>query len=199
MTTFDKPTKDPEAFLSRPVELTLKESKSDNSLFNLDRRKKSKKYLSTLEPFPPQISNSAPASPQSGLASPQSGLITPASSANRSQTSLDHRTYSTERTGGVSSRRTVIIIATFLVVGFIFVVAGIIVLWIEHHFAFRIAGVSFLAIGILSFIWCLFLQQKNFKKFVHELEKDMYFGHIVADSHVVRRLLSYEPAEAKKH
>lgn len=48
-----------------------------------------------------------------------------------------------------------------LMSGLMFVLAGIVVLWIETHAPFQYAGAALLIIGVLLSIVCVQMQQKN--------------------------------------
>uniref|UniRef100_A0A915JVE0 Uncharacterized protein n=1 Tax=Romanomermis culicivorax TaxID=13658 RepID=A0A915JVE0_ROMCU len=99
---------------------------------------------------------------------------------------------------GPSSRSTVLIIAGFFVVGLIFLMSGIIVVITEEHYAFIVCGTIFIAVGVLSFVICIFLQQKNLKKFVRDWEQDLYFLNVREHTKLLRSFFSFDNQSSGK-
>lgn len=78
-----------------------------------------------------------------------------------------------------SSRGTVLTIVGFFLSGVMLMLSGIIVLAIEKHRVFRIAGGIFLSVGSLFVLICMYLQQKNINKLRKTLKHDVFklFGN----------------------
>lgn len=93
---------------------------------------------------------------------------------------------------GPSSRSTVLTIASFFVVGLICLISGAIVLSLERHWAFRLAGGLMVGVGVVSFVLCVFLQQKNLKKFVRDWEQDLYFFNFRENSKLLRSFFHFD-------
>lgn len=78
---------------------------------------------------------------------------------------------------GPSSLRTVLTVSGAFCVGFMLISSGVILLATEHnrqYEAFRITGGVFVAIGVILWLLCLYMQKKNFLKNVERLDKELF-------------------------
>lgn len=166
--------------LNRPHILVV--NKNDGEFLN-QRRIPSGTWNQSSESTPVSHTPDPDHTSRTELASPTSSSVSNKSNASNKKPEKPR--------SGPSSRRTVLIIASFFVVGTIFLVSGVIVLCTEQHPTFQVAGGIFVAVGLISFVLCLFLQQKNVKKLMHDLEQDLYFLNI-HDNKLLRSVFSFD-------
>ncbi|MFH4984024.1 hypothetical protein AB6A40_010733 [Gnathostoma spinigerum] len=76
---------------------------------------------------------------------------------------------------GPSSRGTVMTMAGLFIVGVMLCLSGLIVLFQQNETPFVIAGCVFLTSGVIMICACGLLQRKNIIKFLHDVNRDLYF------------------------
>uniref|UniRef100_A0A0N4ZQX7 PIR Superfamily Protein n=1 Tax=Parastrongyloides trichosuri TaxID=131310 RepID=A0A0N4ZQX7_PARTI len=79
------------------------------------------------------------------------------------------------RKKGPSSVTTVLAMAGLFICGIMLMISGIIILTQQREYEFMITGIVFVSTGFVMLLTCLILQWKNVKKYIYELNQDLYF------------------------